>query len=63
LRTFAAITDEPAEKVPVAGHDRCITPMKDENVADWLSPGVPLDESDEILDDHERPYYQHVLVA
>ncbi|MFS6641884.1 SOS response-associated peptidase family protein, partial [Staphylococcus aureus] len=33
---FAAITREPPPEVQAAGHDRCIIPIKPENVDAWL---------------------------
>jgi putative SOS response-associated peptidase YedK len=36
LLSFAAITDEPPAEVAAAGHDRCIIPIKSENVGAWL---------------------------
>lgn len=64
LLSFAAITDEPPAEVAAAGHDRCIIPIKPENVDAWLSPqGHPLAEQYAILDDRERPYYEHALAA
>lgn len=64
LLSFAAITDEPPAEVAAAGHDRCIIPIKPENVNAWLNP----DASDlaalyAILDDRDRPYYEHRLAA
>ncbi len=64
LLSFAAITDEPPPEVAAAGHDRCIVPIKPENVDAWLNP----DPSDlgalyAILDDRERPYYEHRMAA
>lgn len=64
LLSFAAITDEPPAEVAAAGHDRCIIPIKPENVDAWLNP----DASDlaalyAILDDRDRPYYEHRLAA
>jgi putative SOS response-associated peptidase YedK len=64
LLSFAAITDEPPDEVSAAGHDRCIVPIKPENVVAWLNP----DASDlaalyAILDDRDRPYYEHRLAA
>jgi hypothetical protein len=32
LLSFAAITDEPPPEISAAGHDRCIIPIKPENV-------------------------------
>ncbi|MFM0432422.1 SOS response-associated peptidase family protein [Paraburkholderia aspalathi] len=64
LWSFAAITDEPPPEVAAAGHDRCIVPIKPDNVDAWLNP----DPSDlaglyAILDDRERPYYEHRMAA
>ena len=63
LLSFAAITDELPAEVAAAGHDRCIIPIKPENVHTWLSPSNNLAESYAILDDRERPYYEHRLAA
>lgn len=64
LLSFAAITDEPPAEVAAAGHDRCIIPLKPENIDAWLNP----DRSDlaaqyAILDDRARPYYEHRMAA
>jgi putative SOS response-associated peptidase YedK len=64
LLSFAAITDEPPAEVAAAGHDRCIVPIKPENVDAWLYPeGRPLAEMYAILDDRHRPYYEHRMAA
>ena len=64
LLSFAAITDEPPPEVAAAGHDRCIIPLKRESVMDWLSPQASnLAAMYAILDDRERPYYEHRLAA
>jgi putative SOS response-associated peptidase YedK len=64
LLSFAAITDEPPPEVAAAGHDRCIIPIQPENIDAWLNP----DSGDlaalyAILDDRDRPYYEHRLAA
>ena len=64
LLSFAAITDEPPPEVAAAGHDRCIVPIKPDNINAWLNP----DASDlaamyAILDDRDRPYFEHKLAA
>lgn len=64
LLSFAAITDEPPAEVSAAGHDRCIIPIKRENIAAWLNPDpAKLDAQFAIPDDRERPYYEHRLAA
>ena len=64
LDSFAFITDEPPAEVAAAGHDRCIIPLRPENLAAWLSPDVDnLAAQYAILDDRERPYYEHDLLA
>lgn len=63
LLSFAAITDEPPEEVAAAGHDRCIMPIQPEHVDEWLQPRGNLKRMQEILDDRERPYYEHRLAA
>lgn len=64
LLSVAAITDEPPPEVAAAGHDRCIVPIKPENVDAWLTPqGRSLEDLDAILENRERPYYEHQLAA
>ncbi|SAL07403.1 hypothetical protein AWB78_08568 [Caballeronia calidae] len=64
LLSFAAITDEPPAEVEAAGHDRCIVPIKRENVDAWLNPQASdLAALDAILEDRDRPYYEHRLAA
>jgi putative SOS response-associated peptidase YedK len=64
LLSFAAITDEPPPEVAAAGHDRCIIPIKPQNVDAWLAPQAgKLAAQYAILDDRERPYYEHRLAA
>lgn len=64
LQSFAFITDDPPPEVLSAGHDRCIVPLRPENVMTWLTPeGRSLDALDQLLEDRERPYYEHQLLA
>ena len=64
LLSFAAITDEPPPEVAAAGHDRCIVPIKPEHVDQWLNPDPRnLAAQYAILDDRERPYYEHQMAA
>ncbi len=55
LFSFAAITDDPPPESAAAGHDRCIIPIREENLDAWLNP----DPNDlaalyAILDDRRR---------
>ena len=64
LLSFAAITDEPPPEVAAAGHDRCIIPLRSENIDAWLQPNAEdLSALYELLDARERPYYEHRLAA
>jgi putative SOS response-associated peptidase YedK len=64
LYSFAAITDEPPPEIAAAGHDRCIIPIKRENIDAWLNPDpAGLAALYAILDDRDRPYYEHRLAA
>lgn len=64
LLSFAALTDEPPAEVSAAGHDRCIIPIRPDNLDRWLAPAAgDLPASYAILDDRERPYYEHRLAA
>ena len=60
----AAITDDPPAEVAGAGHDRCIIPIKRENLKAWLNPDHEnLAVQYAILDDRDRPYYEHRMAA
>jgi putative SOS response-associated peptidase YedK len=64
LLSFAAITDEPPPEIAAAGHDRCIIPIKPGNIDAWLNPDASdLAALHAILDDRDRPYYEHRLAA
>jgi putative SOS response-associated peptidase YedK len=63
LLSFAAITDDPPPEVAAAGHDRCIIPIKPEHVEAWLHPQGDVAAMQAILDDRERPYFEHRLAA
>jgi putative SOS response-associated peptidase YedK len=64
LLSFSAITDDPPPEIAAVGHDRCIIPIKPENVDAWLNPNPEdLAASYAILDDRDRPYYEHRLAA
>ena len=58
------VTDEPPPEVAAAGHDRCIVPIKRENIDAWLNPDASrLAAMHAILDDRDRPFYEHQLAA
>jgi putative SOS response-associated peptidase YedK len=40
LLSFAAITDEPPSEIAATGHDRCIVPIKPENIDSCLKPNA-----------------------
>lgn len=64
LLSFAAITDEPPPEVAAAGHDRCIIPIRHESIDAWLDPSrSSLERMQEILDERERPFYEHLSMA
>jgi putative SOS response-associated peptidase YedK len=65
LLSFAAITDDPPPEIAAAGHDRCVIPIKHEHLDAWLDPATSKDlkRMYAILDDRERPYYEHRLAA
>ena len=64
LLSFAAITDDPPEEIALAGHDRCIIPIKPEHIDAWLSPDpANLAAQYAILDDRNRPYYEYRMAA
>ncbi|MGH6729304.1 MAG: SOS response-associated peptidase family protein [Sphingomicrobium sp.] len=63
LLSFAAITDDPPAEVAAAGHDRCIIPIRPENLDTWLTPAGDLAKAYAVLDDRQRPYYEHRMAA
>jgi len=64
LYSFAAITDDPPPEVAATGHNRCLIPLKQHNLSRWLHPeGLDGAQLDALLDDRERPYYEHELAA
>lgn len=64
LYSFAAITDTPPPEILSTGHTRCVVSLKEENVAEWLSPGqTSFGRLDEILSDRQAPYYEHRIAA
>jgi len=64
MYSFAAITTDPPAEIAAVGHDRCIIPLKPENVDAWMHPDPnDLSASYAILEDRQRPYYEHSLAA
>jgi putative SOS response-associated peptidase YedK len=64
LLSFAAITDDPPPEIAAVGHDRCVIPLKPENMDAWLQPDPnSLADQYAILDDRQQAYYQHRLAA
>jgi putative SOS response-associated peptidase YedK len=64
LYSFAAITDEPSAEIAAAGHNRCIIPIREENVREWLSSkDASQARLQEILNDRQRPFYEHRIAA
>lgn len=59
LLSFAVITDDPPPEIAAAGHDRCVIPLKEEHLDAWLDPKGDVAAMQAILDDRERPYYEH----
>ena len=56
--------DEPPPEVAAADHDRCIIPIKEENIEAWLNPDPKnLGAMQVILEDRARPYYEYRMAA
>lgn len=64
LLSFAAITDAPEPEVAATGHDRTIINIKLQHLDAWLNPDpADLGALYRILDDKQRPFYEHQLAA
>lgn len=64
LQSFALITDEPPPEVAAAGHDRCPINLTRSAAEGWLSPeGRSRAELFDILEDRQRPHYEHERAA
>lgn len=64
LHSFALITDDPPKEVAEAGHNRCPIFLKEEAIDSWLFPkGKSKEELYSILQQRERPFYEHHVVA
>ena len=64
LWSFAAVSDDPPAEIAATGHQRSVIPLKEANIAQWLSPrGVSRERLQAILGDREAPYYEHRIAA
>ena len=64
LYSCAAISDDPPPEVLATGHTRCVIPIRDENVREWLAPERASKERlEQILSDRAVPYYEHRIAA
>lgn len=64
LLSFAAVTDAPPEEIAAAGHDRCPVNLTAAAADRWLAPqGQPASALQALLDERERPYYEHEVLA
>ena len=64
LLSFTAITDEPPPEIAATGHDRCVIPLTAANIHAWIDPqGRTKQDLYQLLDERERPYYEHRLAA
>jgi putative SOS response-associated peptidase YedK len=64
--SFAVITDHPPPEIALAGHDRCIVSIREDDLDAWLNPTAHSPAAlQAILDRGEavRPYFQHELAA
>jgi len=64
--SFAIITDHPPPEVAIAGHDRCIVSLQEEDIEAWLSPTAhSAAELQAILDRGEvvRPHFEHEVAV
>lgn len=64
LWSFAAVSDEPPPEIAATGHQRCLIPLKEQNVAEWLAPErVGRNGLQGILADREAAYFEHRIAA
>ncbi|HXR91934.1 MAG TPA: SOS response-associated peptidase family protein [Steroidobacteraceae bacterium] len=64
LWSFAAVSDDPPPEIAATGHQRCLIPLKEQNVAEWLAPQrVGRERLQAILGDREAPYFEHRIAA
>jgi putative SOS response-associated peptidase YedK len=64
LVSFALITEDPPPEIAAVGHDRCICPIRPEDLDAWLRPSrTDVSAQDAILDRRLRPHYGHSVVV
>lgn len=64
LLSFAVVTDAPPAEIAAAGHDRCPVNLSAAAADRWLAPqGQDNNQLQALLDDRERPYYEHEVLA
>lgn len=60
LLSFALITEDPPSEILAVGHDRCVVPIRPEDLEVWLQPNLgTLAAQDAILDRRLRPFFLH----
>ena len=58
------MSDDPPPEIAATGHQRCLIPLKEQNVAEWLAPQrVGRERLQGILGDREAPYFEHRIAA
>jgi hypothetical protein len=58
------VTDDPPPEISLAGHDRCIIPIKPDNIDAWPNPEhTNLAAQYAILGDKAQPFYTYRLAA
>lgn len=64
LYSFALITDDPPAEIAATGHNRCPIPLNPSNIKTWLTPEkCDIASLQRLLDNRERPYYEHQRAA
>jgi putative SOS response-associated peptidase YedK len=62
--TFAAVTRDPPPEVLAAGHNRCVIPLRPENLDAWLDPDPKnLGAQYAILEEPIDAFYQHQIIS
>lgn len=64
LYSFAIITDDSPPEILAVGHDRCVVPIRADDIDTWLQPEeCTYEQLDAILDPAARPFFRHSLLA